>query len=183
MELRGNTSAGQNKKSHRLEFNREHLFRHLPEFPRIRKTSFMAEFLDPAYIRQHLSFWLLEQMGAKAPFFYPVRAQLNGQFYGLVFHNDVIDEEQVARMGYDPAGALYKAVGNALPSESSTGVFQKKSPPPLTDHADYQVLVRAINETNFPPGQPTNLAQRRAAAYDMLDIPQVINHLAGAMVR
>jgi hypothetical protein len=180
MELRGNTSAGQNKKSHRLEFNREHLFRHLPEFPRIRKTSFMAEFLDPAYIRQHLSFWLLEQMGAKAPFFYPVRAQLNGQFYGLVFHNDVIDEEQVARMGYDPAGALYKAVGNALPSESSTGVFQKKSPPPLTDHADYQVLVRAINETNFPPGQPTNLAQRRAAAYDMLDIPQVINHLAGA---
>ncbi len=180
MELRGNTSAGQNKKSHRVEFNREHLFRHLPAFPRVRKTSFMAEFLDPAYIRQHLSFWLLEQMGMPTPYFYPVRAQLNGAFYGLVFHNDVIDEEQVARMGFDPAGALYKAVGNALPSESSTGVFQKKSPPPLTDHTDYQTLVRAINETNFPPGQPTNLSQRRAAAYDMLDIPEVINYLAGA---
>ena len=180
MELRGNTSAGQQKKSHRLEFNREHPFRHLPQFPRVRKTSFMAEFLDPAYIRQHLSFWLLEQMGVPSPFFYPVRAQLNGSFYALVFHNDVIDEEQVGRMGYDPAGALYKAVGNALPSESSTGVFQKKSPKPLTDHADYQAFVRAINETNFPPGQSTNLTQRRAAAYDMMDIPQIINHLAGA---
>ncbi len=173
MELRGNTSATQTKKSHRMEFNREHTFRHLPEFPRVRKTSLMAEFLDPAYIRQHLCFWLLEQMGVPSPFFYPVRAQLNGSFYALVFHNDVIDEEQVARMGYDPAGALYKAVGNALPSESSTGVFQKKSPPPLTDHADYQTLVRAINETN-------TVAGRRAAAFDMLDIPQVINYLAAA---
>ncbi len=179
MELRGNTSAGQNKKSHRLEFNREHTFRHLPEFPRIRKTSFMAEFLDPAYIRQHLSFWLLDQMGVKAPFFYPVRAQLNGAFYGLVFHNDVIDEEQVARMGYDQSGALYKAIGNALPSRSSTGVFQKKTQPFL-DMSDYTNLVVAINETNFPPGQPTNLSQRRIAAYDMLDIPQVVNYLAGA---
>ncbi|HTD66987.1 MAG TPA: lamin tail domain-containing protein, partial [Candidatus Limnocylindria bacterium] len=173
MELRGNTSAGQAKKSHRLVFNREHEFRHLPQFPRVRKTSFMAEFLDPAYIRQHLSFWLLEQMGVPSPFFYPVRAQLNGSFYALVFHNDVIDEEQVARMGYDPAGALYKAVGNALPSESSTGVFEKKSPPPLTDHTDYQTLVRAINETN-------TVAGRRAAAFDMLDIPEVVNYLAGA---
>ena len=179
MEVRGNTSASQVKKSHRLEFNREHTFRHLPEFPRVRKTSLMAEFLDPTYLRQHLSFWLLEQMGVTPPFFYPVRAQLNGSFYGLTFHSDVIDIEQVQRMGYDPAGALYKAAGNCLPSESSTGVFQKKSEP-LADHTDYQTLVRAINETNFPPGQPTNLDLRRAAAFDMLDIPEVVNYLAGA---
>jgi hypothetical protein len=179
MELRGNTSAGQNKKSHRLEFNREHPFRHLDEFPRVRKTSLMAEFLDPAYIRQHLSFWLLEQMGVPSPFFYPVRAQLNGAFYGLVFHNDVIDEEQAGRLGYDPAGAIYKAAGNCLPSETSTGVFQKKTVP-FNDHSDYQALVRAINETNFPPGQPTSVALRRIAAFDMLDVPEIINYLAGA---
>ncbi len=179
MELRGNTSASQSKKSHRFEFNREHLFRHLPGYPRIRKTSLMAEFLDPAYLRQHLSFWLLDKMGVPSPFFYPVRAQMNGAFYALQYHNDVIDEEQVARMGYDPAGALYKAAGNVLPSESSTGVFQKKSDP-INDHSDYQVLARAINETNYPAGQPTNVSQRRAAAFDMLDIPEVINYLAGA---
>jgi spore coat protein CotH len=133
----------------------------------------MAEFLDPAYLRQHLSFWLLEQMGVPSPYFYPVRAQLNGAFYGLVFHNDVIDEEQVERMGYDPAGALYKAAGQCIPAESSTGVFEKKAPQPLSDHTDYQTLVRAINETN-------TLAGRRIAALDMLDLPEVINYLAGA---
>ncbi|HEY2952826.1 MAG TPA: lamin tail domain-containing protein [Verrucomicrobiae bacterium] len=179
MELRGNTSAGQQKKSHRLEFNREHTFRHLPEFPRVRKTSFMAEFLDPAYLRQHLCFWLLDQMGVPSPFFYPVRVQLNGSFYSLAYHNDAIDEEQVARLGYDPAGALYKAAGVCAPSEFSTGVFQKKTDP-LADHSDYQALVRAINETNYPPGQSTNVSLRRIAAFDMLDIPEIINYLAGA---
>ncbi len=173
MELRGNTSAGQNKKSHRLEFNREHLFRHLPGFPRIRKTSFMAEFLDPAYLRQHLSFWMLEQMGMPTPLFYPVRTQLNGQFYGLVFHNDVIGQEQVERMGYDPKGALYKAAGNVLLSRSSTGVFQKLEPDGPPDYTDYNQLVNGIVET-------AAVTNRRAAAFDMLDIPEVINYLAGA---
>jgi hypothetical protein len=173
MELRGNTSAGQNKKSHRLEFNREHPFRHLDGFPRIRKTSFMAEFLDPAYIRQHLCFWLLDQMGVRAPFFYPVRAQLNGSFYGLVFHNDVIGQEQVQRMGFDPRGALYKAAGNVLISRSSTGVFQKLEPDGPPDYTDYNQLCNGIVET-------ATIANRRIAAFDLLDVPQVINYLAGA---
>ena len=172
MELRGNTSASQTKKSHRLEFNREHMFRHMPGFPRIRKTSLMAEFLDPAYLRQHLSFWLLDKMGVPAPFFYPVRAQLNGAFYALKYHNDVIDEEQVARMGYDPLGALYKAAGNVLPSRSSTGVFQKKTEP-LNNFDDYTEFSNAINESN-------PLASRRIAAFDRMDIPNIINYLAGA---
>ena len=173
MELRGNTSAGQNKKSHRVEFNREHRFRHLPGFPRVHKTSFMAEFLDPAYLRQHLSFWLLEQMGAKTPFFYPVRAQLNGQFYALIFHNDVIGQEQVERMGYDPKGALYKAAGNVLISRSSTGVFQKLEPDGPPDYTDYNQLCNGIVES-------ATVANRRAAVFDLMDVPEVINHLAGA---
>jgi hypothetical protein len=173
MELRGNTSAGQQKKSHRLEFNREHPFRHLPGYPRLRKTSLMAEFLDPAYIRQHLCFWLLEQMGVPSPFFYPVRAQLNGSFYGLVFHNDVIGQEQVERMGYDPRGALYKAAGNILISRSSTGVFQKLEPDGPPDYTDYNQLCNGIVETAI-------VTNRRIAAFDLLDIPQVINYLAGA---
>jgi hypothetical protein len=172
MSLRGNTSASQVKKSHRFEFNREHPFRHHPDHPRIRKTSLMAEFLDPAYLRQHLSFWLLDLMGVPSPFFYPVRAQMNGAFYALTYHNDVIDEEQVERMGYDPRGTLYKAAGNILPSQSSTGVFEKKTEP-LNDHTEYQTFVRAINETN-------TVANRRAAAFDMMDIPEVVNYLAGA---
>ena len=155
MELRGNTSAGLNKKAHRIEFNRGHEFRHAGPGGRTRKSSFLAEKLDPAYLRQHLSFWLLDKIGVRAPYHYPVRLQLNGQFYQLAFHNDVIGQEQMERMGYDPAGALYKAVGTFVPSFFSTGVFQKMEPDKWTTTpgtnpvpSDYLQLANGINEAS-----------------------------------
>src|SRR4029079_8189343 len=89
--VRGNTTAGYAKKSHRFEFNREHPFRHpgvgygWPEKPgpRIRTSSSEAAYPDPTYMRQGMSFWLCDQAGSPATFYYPVRLQLNGQFYQL----------------------------------------------------------------------------------------------------
>ena len=174
MELRGNTSAGLNKKAHRLEFNREHPFRHPGPGGRVLKTSLLAEMLDPAYLRQHLCFWFLDLMGVPAPFDYPVRAQLNGAFYQLAFHSDVPGREQLDRLGYDPEGAFYKCVGQVDTQFSSTGGFQKLLPVTnLNSRADYLTLARAISET-----QP--LEARRTNVFDLLDVPQVINYLAGA---
>jgi hypothetical protein len=173
VKLRGNTSAGLNKKSHRLEFNREHPLRHLPAYPRVRKTSLLAEILDPSYLRQHLCFWFMNSIGAPAPYDYPVRLQINGAFYQLAFHSDVIDGEQMARMGYDPKGALYKAVGNLVPNFSSTGGFEKLEPDNDPSRTDYLQLANGINETS-------SAAVRRATVFDLLDVPQVINYLSGA---
>ncbi|HKX61987.1 MAG TPA: lamin tail domain-containing protein, partial [Verrucomicrobiae bacterium] len=173
MELRGNTSAGLAKKAHRLEFNRGHELRHAGPGGRTRKSSLLAEYLDPAYLRQHLCFWFLNQIGVPAPFDYPVRVQMNGQFYQLAFHNDVIGQEQVERMGYDPKGALYKAVGNLVPGFSSTGVFQKLEPDNDPSRTDYLALANGINES-------ASLTVRRNTVFDLLDVPQVINHLSGA---
>lgn len=174
MELRGNTSAGLNKKAHRLEFNREHPFRHPGPGGRIRKSSLLAEHLDPAFIRQHLCFWFLDQMGVPSPFDYPVRAQLNGAFYQLAFHTDVLGEEQLERLGYDPEGALYKCAGQVNPQFSSTGGFQKLLPRTnLVDRSDYLQLANGINESQ-------SLTVRRATVFDLLDVAQVVNYLAGA---
>ncbi|MBL9170431.1 MAG: lamin tail domain-containing protein [Verrucomicrobiales bacterium] len=172
MELRGNTSASLNKKSHRLEFNRGHEFRHAGPGGRTRRSALLAEYLDPAYLRQHLSFWFLNLIGVPAPYHYPVRVQMNGQFYQLAFHNDVIGQEQVERLGYDPNGALYKAVGNLVPNFSSTGVFQKLEPDEDPTRTDYLELANGINESS-------SAAVRRRTVFDLLDLPQVINHLAG----
>lgn len=173
MELRGNTSAGLRKKSHRLEFNRGHEFRHPGPGGRIRKTSLLAEYLDPAYLRQHLCFWFLNQIGVPAPFHYPVRVHLNGQFYQLAFHSDVIGQEQMERLGYDPRGALYKAVGNLTPDFSSTGVFEKLEPDDDPTRTDYLELANGINES-------ASATVRRRTVFDLLDVPQVINDLAGS---
>ena len=169
MQLRGNTTANFNKKSHRVEFNNSHLFRHSPEFPRVGKTSFVADYGDPSYMRQGLCFWLGNLIGSPSSFYYPVRLQLNGVFYQLANHNDVHDEDLLERLGYDPNGALYNAVGRATLPTQSTGGFEKKSRRWDTQ-ADYNLLATRIAETN-------TLATRRLHAYDMFDIPSIINYL------
>lgn len=173
MELRGNTSAGLNKKAHRLEFNRGHELRHAGPGPRTRKSTLLAEKLDPAYLRQHLCFWILDKLGVPTQFDYPVRLQMNGAFYQLAFHGDVLGQEQNERLGYDPRGALYKAIGNLVPGFTSTGGFVKLEPDNDASRTDYLALANGINEAS-------PIATRRASVFDMLDVPQVINHLSGA---
>jgi hypothetical protein len=172
MQVRGNTTAGYNKKSHRVEFNREHPFRHWGPGGRIRKTSFMADYGDPTYMRQGLTFWLCNEIGAPAPFYDPVRLHLNGAFYQLANHNNVLSEELLDYLGYNRSGALYKAAGTVVPSRQSTGRFEKKTRRWDND-SDYADLAAAISES-------LSLTQRRANIFDRLDIPQVINYMVAA---
>jgi len=174
MEVRGNTTAGCNKKSHRAEFPRDHRFRPPGSDLRVRRTSFMADYADPAYLRQHLSFWLAERAGLHAPWYDPVRLQLNGTFYQLAYHSDVLGDEQLRRFGLDPDGALYKAVGVAIPEGSSTGGFQKLT----REHEGTEDYVEFVNAIG--PGRP--LAARRTALFNRVDLPQVINYMAVARI-
>jgi concanavalin A-like lectin/glucanase superfamily protein/CotH protein/lamin tail-like protein/Ig-like domain-containing protein len=170
MQLRGNTTAGYNKKSHRVEFNNEHQFRHSPDFPRVGKTSFVADYPDPAYMRQGLCYWLGNLIGSPGSFYNPVRLQLNGVFYQLANHNDVQDEDLLERLGFDPNGALYNAAGQVTPGRASTGGFEKKTRRWDNDN-DYLTLSTGISETN------SSLAIRRINVYDLFDLPNVINYL------
>ena len=172
VKVRGNTTAGYAKKSHRLEFPHDHPLRHPGPGGRIRHTSLMAEFGDPSYLRQHLSFWLQTETGSAAPFHYPVRVQLNGEFWQLVMHSEVLDEELLARHGLDPDGALYKAVGTVTPDFNSSGGFEKKTRRE-EDESDYLALANALSESQ-------NLEARRRHFFDLMNVPSVINYLAVA---
>jgi hypothetical protein len=172
MELRGNSTAGFNKKSHRVDFNREHPFRHKPGYPRVRKTSFTADWPDPTYMRQAITFWMANQFGAPAPFYYPVRLQLNGAFYQLANHNDVQGDEFLERLGFDPNGALYNAAGTVVPSKFSTGGFDKKTRTWQND-ADYTNLTTRIAES-------VTTALRYTNVMDLFDVPEALNYLTVA---
>jgi hypothetical protein len=172
MHVRGNTTAGYVKKSHSLAFHADHPFRHPGPGPRIRKFSLMADYPDPAYMRQGLSFWLCNLAGAPAPFYVPVRLQLNGNFYQLANETDYHGEELLSRLGYDPNGALYKATGTVQPSVFSTGVFEKRTRT-WEGTEDYVALANGISET-------LSTGARRTNACDLLDLPEVINYLAVA---
>lgn len=168
MEVRGNTTTIFGKKSHRLEFNREHRLRHPGPGGRIRRTSLMADYIDPTYLRQGLTFWLLNAAGTPASFYYPVRLQLNGQFYQLANHNELLGEEQLERFGLDPNGALYKEVGSVVVGRTGDKLSREWEGP-----ADIQALTSAMSEA-------LSLNARRTNAYDMLDLPNVINYVACA---
>lgn len=172
MFLRGNSTAGYNKKSHRLRFNSEHQFRHPEPGGRLKNTSFVADYPDPTYLRQGLSYWLCSESGAPGPFYAPYRLQLNGQFYQLANHNDVHGEELLARLGYDPNGALYNAAGTIQPSGFSTGGFDKKTRR-WEGNTDYTDLANAISEA-------LSVGQRRTNLFDRFDLPEVINYLVAA---
>ncbi len=172
MKARGNSTIGYLKKSHSVEFNREHQFRHPGPGDRVRKTSWTADYPDPSYMRQGLSLWLCEQMGAPGPYYYPMRLQMNGAFYQLANHNDLHGEELLERLGYDPNGALYNAAGTVVPSRVSTGGFDKKTRQ-WEGNADYVAMANAISES-------LAVGQRRTNIFDLLDLPQVINYLAAA---
>jgi len=174
MRVRGNSTRTYTKKSHRLEFNREHPFRHPgPGGMRLRKTSFVADWPDPTYMRQGLSFWLCEMFGVPSPFYHPVRLQMNGAFYQLANHNDLHGEELLERFGWDPNGALYNAAGQVTPGKASTGGFDKKTRRWDTTDADYLDLANKIAES-----VPTET--RRINALDLFDVPNVLNYLAVA---
>ena len=166
---RGGTTAVYPKKSHHLQFNHEHQFRHPAQTARIRDTSITSEFVDPSYLRQHLSFWLQTGSGGPAPFHYPVRLQRNGVFYQLGWHTDPLGNDMLSRLGLDPNGALYKGVGQVLP-----GSPEKKTRK-WEGNADYNTMAGALRETN-------SLATRQTNFFELMDVPEVINYLAGARV-
>lgn len=170
MALRGNSTSGYAKKSHRVEFNNEHAFRHPGPGGRIRHTSFVADYPDPAYMRQGLTYWLGNLMGIPSPYYYPVRLQLNGQFYQLANHNDVPDTEQLARLGYDPNGAFYNAAGQVTTARDSTGGFDKKTRRWDNDN-DYTAMASGISQTN------ASLGIRTTNMFELFDIPNMINYL------
>jgi hypothetical protein len=172
MSLRGNTTAGYAKKSHRLEFNSDHQFRHSGPGPRIRKTSFVADFPDPTYMRQGLAFWLCDLMGSPAPFYIPHRMQLNGAFYQLANHNDVHGEELLERLGFNPNGALYNAAGQVTVGKASTGGFEKKTRRWEND-ADYTNMASAIAESVVNTQREINFLQ-------LFDVPNALNYLVSA---
>jgi len=172
MSLRGNSTAGFYKKSHRLSFNKEHPFHYDNSAKRITKTSFVAEYPDPTYLRTRLSYWLDDQVGVPPPFYSPMRLQLNGAFYELANHTDVQETEMLERIGYNPAGAYYANVGTAQPGGYSTGNFEKKTR--LTeDNTDYNNLINALAPALSAGQKWTNLLDR-------LDLTEVISYMVAA---
>ena len=212
IDLRGNTSAHFPKKSHGLRFSKcqpltcKNMLegKKGTKLKEIRKTSFTAEYADPTFIRQSLSFHMWRNAGNKVPFHYPVRLNLNGEFYQLAFHSNRFTDELIEDYyGLDPMGYGYKNVGTISTTIGTTaGSVEKKTPDDgdETSAAAYAPLVawartfsqsQAVAEAELAAEKAGTeiseeiVAQREAlqdTVYDTFDIPAWINYLAMARI-
>ena len=212
IDLRGNTSAHFPKKSHGLRFSKcqpltcKNMLEGTKgtKLKEIRKTSFTAEYADPTFIRQSLSFHMWRNAGNKVPFHYPVRLQLNGEFYQLAFHSNRFTDELIEDYyGLDPMGYGYKNVGTiSTDVGTSAGSVEKKTPDdgdetstaaykPMVDWAKTFSTSKEVAEAELAAEKAGTevsediVAKREAlknAVYDSFDIPAWINYLAMARI-
>ena len=196
IDLRGNTSAGFAKKSHGLRFNKSQPLTCTDpvtgtKVTEIRKSSFTSEYADPSFLRQHLAFKLFNDYGSSAPFHYPVRLNLNGEFYQLAFHSERFTDELIEDCyGYDPLGYSYKNVGNFNDTTTNAGSIEKKTPDDDNekDLAQLTTFIGKIAaaaqigvDTDFA-ASPTYSAALTKVVVENFDLPAWINYLALARI-
>lgn len=168
IRIKGDTTRTLNKRAHRVDFNSEHQFRWADGRKRLRELALNAEYVDPAYTRQMLTMWLHRVTGTGAPEHFPVRCQINGNFWQLAFHTETQDFELLDNMGLDPNGAMYASVGQM------SGASGEKQTRVTEGTADMSNFVSAISNAN--------LITRKNNVFDQIDIPATVNYLAVARI-
>ena len=190
IDLRGNTSATYRKKSHAYKFAKCLPYTGTNPFDgaeiEIRKTSTIAEYCDPCYLHQSLSFYIFRQVGSPVPFDYPVRLNLNGEFYQLAMHSVRFTDEYLEDyLGLDGDGYGYKNSGCLSPTLTSWVTIEKKMPDD-DDETSAAALEPLKNwTTSFGATMVANKDDQTTVTKEVVktfDLPAWINYLAAARI-
>ena len=195
IDLRGNTTAGFRKKSHGIRFIKSQPLTCTntltgEKIDGLRKVSFIAEYSDPAFIRQALAFQMFKDMGLNVPYSYPVRLNMNGAFFQMAFHSNRFTDELIEDYyGLDPFGYAYKSVGT-FRGATSAGGTEKKTPDDGNDK-DLSVLsafygtfsdADKISESFTGDGMDSEIPAVTKTVVKKFDLPAWLNYLAAARI-
>lgn len=196
IDLRGNTSSKFIKKSHGLRFSKVNPLTTKDvvtgtDVKEIRKSSLISEFGDPSYVRQMTAFWLLNKVGSPAPFDFPVRCNLNGEFYQLAFHSERFTDELIEDVhGLDKYGYGYKNVGTLKSAgTTSAGSIEKKTPDDGNEN-DTSVLEKELRlplkeagiDENFNSMEDIERPKVTKFVVEKFNLPSWINYLAATRI-
>lgn len=121
---------------------------------------------DATYMKEYLSYDLLEKMGVPTPAFAFTNIKVNGEEWGLYFAVESIEEEFIERNYGSLSGNLYKPEGNEIggkdkmPNMNNEGNFV---PPTINKDQDGE---------NFTPPEMSNSQDRDNMAPPNMDTPQ-----------
>ncbi len=193
IDLRGNTSADFDKKSHGLRFAKTHpmmmtdFITGEPLETEVRKSSLISEYADPSWMRQMVAFWTFKEMGNKVPFDFPVRCNLNGEFYQLAFHSERFSDELLEDLyGLDKFGYGYKNVGTLKSNTgTSAGSIEKKLPDDGNED-DLTILQTHLRQylydRNAESDNTTEHAELSKFVVQKFDLPAWLNYIASSKI-
>jgi hypothetical protein len=164
--VHGQSSVGWPKKSHNLDFPKDHQFLYASNGEREKKVIFLSNYGDKARMHTSLTYATTALSGGAYLFSFPIRIQLNGAFWGIEDMVEHGDDLWLDRIGRDPDGALYK-----MYNELSSASGNEKKTREWENTSDLTALVNNLNES-LP------LATRVTYGYDNLDLPQTASYFA-----
>ncbi len=188
IDLRGGTTAGNTfrKKSHGLRFNKAQPLTCTDPVTGtvvdgVRKTSFIAEYSDPATLRQSLAMYVRRQNAQPVPFNYPVRLNLNGAFFELAWNSNRFTDEYIGgEAGLDANGYAYKGCGPMAGNGEVTTpeVGGADAARRLSEFANSFSGVTAIGESYSGDGMASEIPSVTRAVVRAFDLPAWLNFLA-----
>ena len=191
IDLRGHTSGNFKKKGHGLRFAKAHPLTMTDvatgeQIEEIRKTSLISEFADPSKMRQMIAFWLFRKTGNLAPFDFPVRCNLNGEFYQLAFNSERFTDELIEDVyGLDKFGWSWKNVGTLKSGSGTTAGGIEKKTPDDEDESNITVLQNELRarlaECGADNGNEDTAALTKFVV-EKFNLPAWINYLASARI-
>lgn len=111
VRFKGNSSlmsvagSDSDRYSLKLEFNK-YIEQNLAGYTKINLNN---NFADPSYMREYLTYDVLEEMGLETPNYSYVNVSINGEHYGLYLAVENIEEPYLERNFGNSTGNLYKA--------------------------------------------------------------------------
>ena len=171
--IRGNTSVYWPKKSYKVEFNKGHEFLLRATQDRVDEFDLNTTYTDKSYVRAQLVSEMYQKTGLPTPEIFPIHVRQNGAFYSVALYVEQPDGDFLERNGLDPDGSYYKAGGDqGACNFTAASAFEKKT---RFDegYADLDALVAAMGLTG---------TALETWLFDNLDVPQVVNFMAGVAI-
>jgi len=167
IHIRGGSTSGAPKKHFKFRFNRGYKFSYDPNKPRVDEFNLNSTYSDKAYLRQNLAFNAYDWCGCPGSESFPMRAQRNGQFYGVQIFIEEPEEELLEREGLDPDGALYKMYSTfTSPGEKKTRRWEGTS--------DISNFISSINNASG-----TRLHNN---IFDQVNLPLTLDYLVATII-
>ncbi len=124
-----------------------------------------------SYMRENLAYEWMNEVGVAAPLTFHMHLRQNGTFYGLYSFVEQIDDTFLQRNGFNPDGAMYKALQDGtLAPNPTTGNYRKatQKDEPWTDFVEFANALSSPNRFRF--------------VSDNVDLAQLVNEMASQTI-